>query len=105
MRSLVRTRTLTALCALLLVFASIAHAGVPGRPIDRPGGPPDPDPTMVGDPDDGQGHIVIIVTPWRAFSLRLSWMRPAYLSPSRAASGVSPIRSKKSWGARGGHAR
>ena len=70
MRSLVRTRTLTALCVLLLAVASIAHAGVPGRPIDRPGGPPDPDPTMVGDPDAGQ-EIVTFVFQGRILSFRL----------------------------------
>ncbi len=57
MRTLVRTRTLTALCVLLLAVASIARASAPGRPIDRPGGPPDPDPTMVGDPDSGHNGL------------------------------------------------
>lgn len=100
MRSLVRTRTLTALCALLLVFASIAHAGVPGRPIDRPGGPPDPDPTMVGDPDEPGnlrtltlgifGHVYLIHLPAGvARKLHL-------LSPVGRASSCG--RSNHSWG-------
>lgn len=58
MRALTRMRLLAAVCALLLLMlAPIATANVPGRPIDRPDGPPDPDPTMVGDPDTGNNGL------------------------------------------------
>ncbi len=58
MRTFIRSTTLAALFAMLLGLATVARAGVPGRPIDRPGGPPDPDPVMVGDPDAGNGGLV-----------------------------------------------
>jgi hypothetical protein len=50
-------RLLAAALALLMTLGSIAHAGVPGRPIDRSGGPPDPVPTQVGDPDTGNNGL------------------------------------------------
>jgi len=53
-----RTRLPAALCVLLLLtFSSIARAGAPGRPIDRSGGPPDGEPTEVGDPDAGHNGL------------------------------------------------
>lgn len=52
MRALTRIRTLAAMCALLSFLTASVLAGVPGRPIDRPEGPPDPT-TEVGDPDMG----------------------------------------------------
>jgi hypothetical protein len=64
MRSLIRKRTLAALCALLLAFASLANANAPARPIDRPEGPPELDPTMVGDPDQPGGNVTIVVGQW-----------------------------------------
>ena len=78
MRSLIRTRTLAALCALLLMFASLASANIPSRPIDRPEGPPDPDPSAIGEPDLGheiitvvyQGKVLVLRVPrtvWKAF--------------------------------------
>ena len=70
MRSLIRTRTLAALCALLLVFASLANANAPARPIDRPEGPPELDPTMVGDPDAGQ-EIITFAFQGRILLIRL----------------------------------
>lgn len=102
MRSLVRTRTLTALCALLLVFASIAHAGVPGRPIDRPGGPPDPDPTMVGDPDQPPSIVTTVVIGRWVVLLNLPdfvWM-PGRAAPRRNLD-HTPARSWFGKGARG----
>ena len=68
MRALTRKRLLAAVCMLLLMFASIAHAGAPGRPIDRPEGPPDPRPVEVGDPDSGNNGLV---ANWRQLFLRL----------------------------------
>ena len=59
MRALTRMRLLAAVCALLMTFASISRAGVPGRPIDRPDGPPDP--VQVGDPDEPNGFRIIIM--------------------------------------------
>ena len=53
MRALTRMRRLAAALALLLFIATTAVAGVPGRPIDRPEGPPETNPTEVGDPDTG----------------------------------------------------
>jgi hypothetical protein len=44
---------------LLLTFGSIARAGAPGRPIDRSGSPPDPEPVMVGDPDEPPSVIIV----------------------------------------------
>ena len=100
MRSLVRTRTLTALCVLLLAVASIAHAGVPGRPIDRPGGPPDPDPTMVGDPDAGHNGLWAY---WKQLILAIELGNPqlrglasASPRPKRvSAHAVSPVRARR----------
>lgn len=60
MRALTRTRSLAALCVLLmLTFGSIARAGAPTRPIDRSGSPPETDPVMVGDPDAGHDLLVL----------------------------------------------
>ena len=52
MRALTRMRLLAAMCALLMTFGSISRAGVSGRPVDRPEGPPEPVPVQVGDPDE-----------------------------------------------------
>ena len=61
MRVLTRMRPLVAIAALLLLtLAPIAQANVPGRPIDRPEGPPDVVPTQIGDPDAGQEIIVVL---------------------------------------------
>jgi hypothetical protein len=55
-----RTRLPAALCVLLLLtFGSIAHAGMPGRPIDRSEGPPDTEPVMVGDPDEPPSVVIV----------------------------------------------
>lgn len=51
MRKLAATTALLALT--LALVAPIAEANVPRRPIDRPEGPPEPNPTEVGDPDTG----------------------------------------------------
>ena len=107
MRAPFRTGLLALLCALMLGIATIANANIPGRPIDRPEGPPDPDPTMVGDPDDGQGSVIIVLTPWRAYSVRLGWIRFSRVqggvpeSQGRFSSRHSASLSKT----RGGHAR
>ena len=70
MRALTRMRTLAAACALLLVIAGMAAAGVPGRPIDRPESPP-PSPTEVGEPDTGQG-----LTYWRQLLIAAQFSNP-----------------------------
>jgi hypothetical protein len=59
MKAIARIRTLAAICALLSFLTAGVLAGVPGRPIDRPEGPPDPT-TEVGDPDQPSGMIVVI---------------------------------------------
>lgn len=56
MRTLARIRTLAAMCALLSFLTASVLAGVPGKPIDRPEGPPDPS-TEVGDPEPGHGGL------------------------------------------------
>jgi hypothetical protein len=53
-----RKRLPAALCVLLLLtLGSVARAGMPSKPIDRSGGPPDSEPTMVGDPDAGHNGL------------------------------------------------
>ena len=74
MRALTRKRLLAAVCMLLLMFASIAHAGAPGRPIDRPEGPPDPRPVEVGDPDQPPSIIVIVWNGWLTIRIPASWV-------------------------------
>ena len=56
MRALARIRTLAAICALLSFLTANVLAGVPGRPIDRPEGPPDPS-TEIGEPDPGHSGM------------------------------------------------
>lgn len=91
MRSLIRTRTLAALCALLLVFASLANANAPARPIDRPEGPPELDPTMVGDPDAGHGGLMAY---WRQLIVA------AQLSNPQLRAFALPMLRARSAGAR-----
>ena len=75
MRALNRMRLLAAVCALLLLtFGPLARAGVPGRPIDQPQGPPTPNPTEVGDPDQPPGSIAIPVNGWLTFKVPVSWV-------------------------------
>jgi len=105
MSAYTRTRLPAALCVLLLLtFCSIAHAGAPGRPIDRSGGPPDQDPAMVGDPDDGQGHIVIIPTTWGVFVIQFRelglWSHRA-LAKQPVTIALRPRQARTT---RGGHA-
>ena len=65
MRVLTRMRPLVAIAALLLLtLAPIAQANVPGRPIDRPEGPPDVVPTQIGEPDTGNN---LTRGDWRMF--------------------------------------
>ncbi len=73
MRAPFRTGLLALLCALMLGIATIANANIPGRPIDRPEGPPDPDPTMVGDPDAGNGGLV---ANWRQLLIAIELANP-----------------------------
>lgn len=54
MRTLARMRSLVAALALLCFLAANVAAGIPGRPIERPEGPPEPT-TEVGDPEPGHG--------------------------------------------------
>ena len=56
MRALTRIKTLAAVLTLLLFVTTTALASHPGKPIDRPEGPPEPNPTEVGEPDMG-GHL------------------------------------------------
>ncbi len=51
MRAITRTRTLAALCALLMLLSSVPVTAHPEKPIDHPEGPPVVNPTEVGDPD------------------------------------------------------
>lgn len=72
MRTLTRMRLLAAVCALLMTFTSIARADLGGRYIDRPGGPPDPQPVEVGDPDQpGNTIIITVVLSGRVFLFRV----------------------------------
>ena len=73
MKMRMRNGVLVALCAMLLGLATVARAGVPDRPIDRPGGPPDPDPVMVGDPDAGNGGLV---ANWKRFVIAVELGNP-----------------------------
>jgi hypothetical protein len=57
MRALARFRTLAAALMLLLCLAAAAAAVKSPRPIEQPGGPPDPNPQEVGDPDFGGGSL------------------------------------------------
>ena|SRR5690349_25102916 len=59
-----RTRTLAALCALLMLLGTVPVSAFVEKPIDRPEGPPTPKPTEVGDPDQPSGNIVLIVHRW-----------------------------------------
>lgn len=74
MRSLIRVRTLAAL-VLLIALSTSAWAGIPGRPIDRPGSP-DP-PPEVGDPDEPGNNLTTLVVFGRVFLVRVPlWGRP-----------------------------
>ena len=70
MRALTRMRTLAAACALLLFVSGMAAAGRPGLPIDKTGQPENPQPPMVGDPDQPPnlplligGHVFLVRVP------------------------------------------
>lgn len=84
MRALARIRTLAAMCALLSFLTASVLAGVPGRPVDRPEGPPDPS-TEIGDPEPGHGGLPaymrqLLVAAWLAHPglrrLALPMLRP-----------------------------
>lgn len=104
MRTLTRIRLLAAVCALLLSFASIANAGAPGRPIDRPEGPPEPIPVQIGDPDEPGGLRIFTFGLFGRVYLvrvpaRLAWpSASARRSASRSA--LNPLDPR-----RGSHAR
>lgn len=94
MRVLTRMRPLVAIAALLLLtLAPIAQANVPGRPIDRPEGPPDVVPTQIGEPDPGHGlprdawrSILFEALLARFPALRLAQLPVAgHVAPSRLA--------------------
>lgn len=74
MRAFPRKATLAVLCAVVLGLATIANANVPSKPIDQPGGPPDPDPTMVGDPDAGNSGLW---ANWKQLILAVELRNPA----------------------------
>jgi hypothetical protein len=104
MRALIRMRLLAAVCALLLMFASNAHAGAPIRPIDRPDGGPEPGPVLVGDPDEPGGLIPI---PINVFG-RVYVIRIAMLNTGRNRSGrriVVPTIPRTPGARKGAHAR
>ena len=90
MRALARIRTLAAICALLSFLTANVLAGVPGRPIDRPEGPPDPT-TEVGDPDTGSGLPALIrASAWQMLishpNLRgVAWLIVQWAGPSRSS--------------------
>ena len=99
MRALTRIRTLAAMCALLSFLTASVLAGVPGRPIDRPEGPPDPS-TEVGDPEPGHNgmpayfrDIIIAAHIWNPTLRRLGQLLlRARLSSAR--SNVRILRTK-----------
>jgi len=102
MRALTRMRTLAAVCALLLMLAGTAAAGLPGKPIDRPGDPPS-GPPQVGDPDQPTGgSIVVVIGDW-VVVFRTPYIR---IGLFRATVPVSPVRSiRRSEIGRGRNAR
>jgi len=53
MSALNRLKRFAAVLTLLLFITTTALAGPPSRPVERPDGPPEPNPTEVGDPDTG----------------------------------------------------
>lgn len=61
MSALTRMRRLAAALTLLLFVTTTSLAGIPGRPIDRPEGPPEPNPTEIGDPDAGHGGLPMYI--------------------------------------------
>lgn len=72
MRHLIRNATLAALCALVLGLATVANATRPDRPIDSPQGPPELDPTMVGDPDEpGNLRVLTVGLFGRVYLIRM----------------------------------
>ena len=95
MRALTRTRLLAAMCTLLLTFGSVARADLSGRQVDRPGGPPDPIPTQVGDPDQPGGSITITFTLYgRVYLVCFPWNRAANLPSSRSTIPLVPRRGR-----------
>ena len=102
MRTLIRSTTLALLCALALGLATVARAGIPDRPIDRPGGPPDPDPVMVGDPDQPPSIVTTLVIGRWVVLVHLPefvWT-PGRATPRRNPN-QTPARSLSGKGARG----
>lgn len=94
MKTRMRNGVLVALCAMLLGLATVARAGIPDRPIDRPGGP-DPEPVMVGDPD--AGNEIVVVT-YRGYILQFRLPRWVHRNEKKFAPSLSrtPIRPKGS---------
>lgn len=73
MRATSRMRTLAAVCALLMIFATVPANAWVEKPIESPQGPPTLNPTEIGDPDPG--HDMPIFVGHYLFFLRL----PAFL--------------------------
>jgi hypothetical protein len=69
MRALTTTSLRALACALLLILASAAQAGMSTRPVDRPESPM-PTPVEVGDPDQPPS-IIFIPFMNRVFAIRL----------------------------------
>ena len=98
MRALARIRTLAAICALLSFLTANVLAGVPGRPIDRPEGPPDPT-TEVGDPDQPPSIVIVLGTKLLLIRVpRMIWRampKEARRIASGSATGLSKARSSR----------
>jgi hypothetical protein len=89
MRALKTTSLRALACALLLILATTAQAGMPTRPIDRPDGSPIPDPVMAGDPDEPPSLVVVPFTNWvllvRLHGIHLAPRASGSIRPNRAA--------------------
>lgn len=98
MRVLTRMRPLVAIAALLLLtLAPIAQANIPGRPIDRPEGPPDPVPVQIGDPEQPTGGLPTpILIGGQTFWFRLPASIVRVLN-ARANATPAKIGSARNW--------
>jgi hypothetical protein len=67
------------LTVLLVGAVSPAGANIPGKPIDRPEGPPEDVPTEIGEPDNGH-ELVLFVLGGQVLLLRMP-SRLAHLLP------------------------
>jgi hypothetical protein len=102
MSTLSRFRSLAAALALLLFLSANATAWS-DRPMDRPEGPPEPNPQEVGDPDQPPNLVLPVVLWKRVFLIRLPGAFARFglrvSAPSSTGHGLSRRLQ------RGGHAR